>query len=105
MMIKNEQEERSEVMFEISDRIKEDFSLLDRRAMFAMVYTAIGLSCTFYLKNQESFAALLRGTRLENFGNFVAFPVDNNLPSLAYWVAVVCFFYIVPPMLANQVFI
>jgi membrane protease YdiL (CAAX protease family) len=87
-------------MQDLIARFKDDLYLLDRKAIFALVYTAIGLSCTFYLKNQESFAAFLHGTLFESFGNFVANPLDNNLPSLSYWVVVVCFFYVVPPMLA-----
>jgi hypothetical protein len=43
-------------MRDLIDRLTTDFSLLDRRAVFALVYTAAGLTGIFYLKNQESVA-------------------------------------------------
>ena len=41
-------------MRDILNRITTDFSLLDRKAVFALVYTAAGLTGIFYLKNQAS---------------------------------------------------
>jgi hypothetical protein len=38
-------------MRDLIDRITTDFSLLDRKALFALVYAAAGLSAIFYLKN------------------------------------------------------
>ncbi len=87
-------------MLEILDHIRSDISKLDRKAVFALVYTAVGLTATFYLKNQEAVARFLTGTRFEEFGNWVAYSNDNNLPALGWWVGVVTFFYFVPPIVA-----
>ena len=40
-------------MLDIYRRFEDDLSLLDRKALFAMVYAATGLACIFYLKNPE----------------------------------------------------
>lgn len=84
-------------MLEILGQIRTDISRLDRRAVVALVYTAFGLSAIFYLKDQPAVAAFLVGTRLEEFGRWIAFSPDNNLPGLAWWVAVVTVFYFVLP--------
>ena len=86
-------------MRHLFDRISADFSLLDRKAVFALVYTAVGLTGIFYLKNQDSVAAFLNGTSLEWFGDLVARNDASNLPSLVWWVAVVTLFYFVLPAL------
>jgi membrane protease YdiL (CAAX protease family) len=86
-------------MRDIINRITTDFSLLDRKAIFAFVYTAARLTGIFYLKNQESVASLLSGTRFANFGEFIAHSPANNLPALGWWVAVVTVFYFVIPAL------
>ena len=86
-------------MLEIVDHIRQDVSRLDRRAVLALVYAAFGLTCIYYLKNQESVAAFLYGTPLEDFGQWIAYSPDNNLPSLGWWVAVVTVFYFVIPVL------
>ncbi len=85
-------------MFEIIDRIREDISTLDRRAVSALVYAAIGLGSIFYLQKPEAAAALLRGTRFEQFGQSIIHPFENNLPVLAWWVFVAAVFYIAIPM-------
>ena len=56
-------------MIEILDHIRNDISKLDRKAVFALVYAAIGLTGIYYLKNQESVARFLAGTRYEEFGD------------------------------------
>ena len=86
-------------MRDLVNRMTADFSLLDRKAVFALIYTAAGLTAIFYLKNQESLAACLRGTRLEGFGEYIAHSPNNNLPALVWWVAVVMIFYFVVPAL------
>lgn len=85
-------------MLKILADIRADLSGLDRRAVWAMVYTAIGLTCIYYFKDQTAVAALLAGTRLEWFGNAIAFSDKNNLLALAWWVAVVTTFYVVIPV-------
>jgi membrane protease YdiL (CAAX protease family) len=87
-------------MLEILDHIRSDISKLDRKAVFALVYAAFGLTCIYYLKNQEAVAKFLTGTRFEDFGNWIAYSPDNNLPALGWWVVVVTFFYFVPPIIA-----
>ena len=83
-------------MFEIYRLLKTDFSMLDRKAVFALVYTAFGLTCIYYLKNP----AFLHGTRFE----FVSQSEGNNLSVLAYWVVVVTIFYFIVPALCIRFF-
>ncbi len=87
-------------MLEILDHIRSDIAKLDRKAVFALVYAAFGLTSIYYLKNQESVAKALVGTRFEEFGNWIAYSPDNNLPALGWWVGVVTVFYFVLPALA-----
>ncbi len=91
-------------MLEIYRFIKDDFSLLDRKAVFALVYAAFGLAGIYYLKDKDSFAAFSRVTGFEGFGNFVGRSEINNLPGLAYWVLVVTIFYFVIPTFAIKFF-
>jgi len=84
-------------MLEILDQIKRDVSRLDRKVVFALVYTAFGLTSIYYLKNQETVAAFLKGTQFEEIGNWIANSPDNNLPGLVWWVVVVAVFYFVIP--------
>ena len=86
-------------MRELINRITTDFSLLDRKAVFALVYTAAGLTGIYYLKNQENLATILTGTRLESFGHVIAYSPNNNLPALGWWVGVVTLFYFLLPAL------
>ena len=84
-------------MTEIFERLKEDLSALDRKAIFALVYSAFGLSSIYYLKNAELLANAARGTTFERFGEYVAYSPASNLPALGYWVAIVTIFYFVLP--------
>lgn len=86
-------------MRDLINRITTDFSLLDRKAVFALLYSAAGLTAIFYLKNQENLAESLRKTRFENFGEYIAYSPSNNLPALAWWVIIVTIFYFVIPAL------
>lgn len=86
-------------MRELLTQFKDDICLIDRKAVFALVYTAAGLTCTYYLRSPEAFAALTTGTSLENAGRFVAFNPANNLPGLVYWVVLVCTVYFAVPAL------
>ena len=54
-------------MLEILDHIRSDISKLDRKAVFALVYAAFGLTCIYYLKDQGAVAKVLTGTRFEGF--------------------------------------
>lgn len=86
-------------MLEILEHIRRDISTLDRRAVTALVYTAFGLTCIYYLKDTEASARFLRGTELEWIGGMIAYSPDNNLLGLAWWVGVVSVFYFVGPLL------
>jgi len=87
-------------MLDIYRRFEDDLSLLDRKALFAMIYAAGGLACIFYLKNPEVLYSFLKGTRFEDLGRFVAYSNENNFPSLVWWVAVAVVFYVVLPVFA-----
>lgn len=86
-------------MLEILEHIRRDIAGLDRRAVTALIYTAFGLSCIFYLKDTVAVARFLEGTDLEWFGTLISSSPDNNLPALAWWVGVVTMFYVVGPLL------
>ena len=86
-------------MRELAERFRDDLVLLDRKAVFALIYAAAGLASIYYLKNQEPLAWFLSGTRFESFGNSIAYPESSNLAFLGYWVAVVTVFYFVIPSL------
>ena len=91
-------------MLEIAARIRNDFSRLDRRAVFALVYAAVGLTCISYLKNPDYFAAITRHTPLAAFGEEAANPTNHNLYGLIWWVFVsVTFYFIVPALFVRFV--
>ena len=91
-------------MLEILEHIKHDISRLDRKAVIALIYAAFGLTCIYYLKNQEAIANVLTGTRLEQFGDRIANSPDNNLPGLTWWVGVVTVFYFVIPAIGIKLY-
>ena len=91
-------------MRNLIDRITTDFSLLDRKAVFALVYAAAGLTSIFYLKNQDNIAAILSGTSLEYLGGLITNVSSNNLPALGWWVFVVTVFYFAIPAVAIKYF-
>jgi membrane protease YdiL (CAAX protease family) len=86
-------------MFDLYRKIESDISLLDRNALVAMVYTAVGLTGTYYLKNPSTLLQISDGTRFESMARAVAVPDGNNLPALAYWVGILMTFYFVIPVL------
>ena len=91
-------------MFDLFARIEEDFSLLDRKAVFALVYTAIGLTCIFYLKNADSMEAIAAAVGLNQWALAIQHSETSNLPLLAYWVGVsVLFYFIVPALVLRLV--
>jgi uncharacterized protein len=87
-------------MLELYRKIEDDLILLDRKALFALVYAAAGLASIYYLKNPEYLAAWLQNTRFAAFGDWVAHSSENNLPALAWWVLIVSVFYFVLPFIA-----
>lgn len=84
-------------MLDLYKRIEDDISLLDRKALLALVYTAIGSSCVYYLRDPQDLSQVLQDTRFADFGRYVASSTDNNLPPLVFWVLVVMLFYFVIP--------
>ena len=91
-------------MTEIFERIKDDISLLDQRAIFALVYAAFGLACIYYLKNPELVASVLDSTPISEFGEFIVRSPSSNLPALSYWVVIVTIFYFVLPAAVIRLF-
>ncbi len=86
-------------MLEIAGQIRDDIARLDRRAVFALVYAAAGLACISYLKNPDYLAAILANTRFAAIGERAAYPTENNLYALVWWVVVSVTFYFVIPAL------
>jgi membrane protease YdiL (CAAX protease family) len=86
-------------MRDLYKAIEEDFSVLDRRAIGALVYTAIALTCIYYLGSSQKFVDLLNQTRFAAYVELLFSNDKNNLPSLAYWVVIITLFYFVIPAL------
>lgn len=84
-------------MLQILRQIKSDFSALDRRAVFALVYTAVGLTCIFYFRNPDFAVSIFRTIGHQEIGDSISNSTANNLPGLAWWVFVSMFFYFVVP--------
>lgn len=84
-------------MLEIYRQIKADFAPVNRKAAFALIYTAFGLACIYYLGNAQKLINLTANTRFA--GNVAAFFNNgrDNLPALAYWIFVLLIFYLVVP--------
>lgn len=86
-------------MRDLYKAIEEDFSALDRRALIALVYAAVALTCNYYLGNSQKLVDLLSKTRFAQDAENLFSNDRNNLPSLAYWIFVVFLFYFVIPAL------
>jgi hypothetical protein len=82
---------------EIASQFLSDITHLDRRALFALIYAAVGLTCIFYLKNPDYCRALTANTPLAWFGAEAAASASSNLYALIWWVIVSVFFYFVVP--------
>jgi len=86
-------------MLDLARQIRDDLATLDRRAVFAFVYAAVGLTCISYFKNPDYLAAILSGTRFADIGIEAANPKYNNLYGSIWWVFVSVMFYFVVPAL------
>jgi len=86
-------------MLDLARKIRDDLATLDRRAVFALVYAAIGLTCISYLKNPDYLATILSNTSFSFIGIEAAHPTNNNLYGLVWWVFVSVSFYFVVPAL------
>lgn len=92
-------------MFDLFARIEEDFALLDRRAIFALVYTAIGLTCIYYLKDAAYLDVLAGILGLSTWAHAIERSDANNLNMLTYWAGVsVVFYFVVPAVVLKFVF-
>jgi membrane protease YdiL (CAAX protease family) len=85
-------------MFDLFSRIEEDFSLLDRRSVFALVYAAIGLTCIYYFKNIDYLDWFAATFGVTSWAQSIERSDANNLPLLGYWVGVSILFYFVVPV-------
>ena len=91
-------------MLQILGQIRKDLASLDRRAVFALVYAAIGLTCITYLKNPVYLQSILAYTPFAGIGDEAASPTANNLYSLVWWVFVsVTFYFVLPAVLVTFV--
>ena len=91
-------------MLNLARQLRDDISQLDRRAVFALVYAAVGLTCISYLKNPDYLAALTSKTPFARVGVEAANPTNNNLYSLIWWVFVsVAFYFVVPALFVRFV--
>ena len=86
-------------MIEIARQLRDDIAPLDRRAVFALVYAAVGLTCITYLKDPKYLAVITSNTGFANIGTEAADPTNNSLYSLVWWVFVSVTFYFVIPAL------
>lgn len=84
-------------MLDLARQIKDDFAKLDRRAVFALFYAAVGLTFIFYLKDPKYLNFLLWNTPWRNIGVEAEFPVGSNIYGLVWWAFVSLFFYVVIP--------
>lgn len=84
-------------MLEILDHIRDDISRLDRRAVFALIYAAAGLTAINFLRDPAALNWLLSGTTWAWVGHEAMYPTDNNLYELVWWVFVNLIFYVAIP--------
>lgn len=86
-------------MLEIARQLRDDIAPLDRRAVFALTYAAVGLTCIQYFREPVYLASILANTRFADTGIEAADPTSNNLYGLIWWVLVSVTFYFVVPAL------
>jgi len=84
-------------MLEIIGHIREDIGKLDRRAVFALLYAAAGLTAINFLRDPAVLNFLLARTPWAAIGRDAEFPRDNDLIGLVWWVFVNLIFYFVIP--------
>ncbi len=84
-------------MIEIYRELKSDLAPIDKRAAFALVYTAFSLTCIYYFGNAQKLYEWTRGTRYADFVQSVFDNERNNLSVLVYWIACLFVFYFVIP--------
>lgn len=91
-------------MLEILRNMRGDFARLDRHAVLALIYTAVGLTCISYLKNPSYLNTLLAGTHYSQIGAAAVNPIESNILGLLWWVLIsVTFYFAVPAVLIGAV--
>ena len=89
-------------MIDLAKKIWGDVEHLDRRAVFALLYAAVGLTCIAYLKNTEYLAAILSLVGAD--GDKLIYGHATNIYGLMWWVFVsVTFYFIVPALFVKFV--
>lgn len=86
-------------MLEIARQFRTDLGQLDRKAIFALLYAAVGLTLIFYLKDPKFLNLLLANTPLAHIGIEAEYPTTSNLYGLLWWAYISVFFYVIPPLL------
>ena len=86
-------------MLEIARQLRDDIAPLDRRAVFSLIYAAVGLTCIHYFREPKYLASILSNTRFADVGIEAAYPTSNNLYGLVWWVVISVTFYFVVPAL------
>lgn len=84
-------------MLEIIRNMRIDLDGLDRRAVFALVYAAVGLTCISYLKNPGYFDLLVANPIFATIYDDAAATDASNLNGLLWWVLISVTFYFVLP--------
>ena len=87
-------------MRDLIDRFTTDLTILDRKVVFSLLYTAFGLGAIFYLKEPENINSLLRHAS----SPWLFYSSSNNLPVLGLWAAVATTFYFIIPAIAIRYF-
>ncbi len=81
----------------IAARFRGDLASLDKRALFALIYAAAGLTAINFLKEPNTLEWLTRGTPFAEVGRSAVHSEHSNLANLAWWVFVSVFFYFAVP--------
>lgn len=74
-----------------------DFASCDRRAIVALCYAATGLAAIYYLKQPEAVQSIFGFFGRPDIAETITASAGNNLPMLAWWVAVASIFYFILP--------
>lgn len=79
------------------DELKAEFRRVDRRAIFALIYAAVGLTCISYFRDPDWLFAIVRGLGSQELTFQLEFGRSDNLVALLWWAFISVFFYFVVP--------
>lgn len=89
-------------MIDLAKKIWSDLEHLDRRAVFALLYAAVGLTCIAYLKDPAYLVAILSLATAD--ADKIVYAHSTNIYGLIWWVFVsVTFYFIVPALFVKFV--